>query len=75
MILDRFPRLAPVSVAAVLFACSGERPAESSMDPVLKVEAGQRFPKIVLPSLEDGRPASLAQYRGKKVLLHVFASW
>ena len=75
MILDRFPRLASVSVAAVLLACSGDRPAESTIDPVLKVEAGQPFPEIVLPSIEDGRPASLAQYRGKKVLLHVFASW
>ncbi len=38
-------------------------------------EVGQPFPDIVLPSLEDGRPASIADFRGKKLILHVFASW
>ncbi len=38
-------------------------------------EVGQPFPDIVLPSLEDGRPTSIADYRGKKVILHIFASW
>ncbi len=36
---------------------------------------GEAFPDLVLPSLEDGRPVSLAEFRGKKVILHVFASW
>ncbi len=35
----------------------------------------QPFPNIALPSLYDGRPASIADYRGQKVLLHIFASW
>jgi hypothetical protein len=38
-------------------------------------EVGQSFPNWVLPSLEDGRPLSLAQFRGQKLLLHIFASW
>ncbi len=38
-------------------------------------EVGQPFPDIVLPSLEDGRPTSIADFRGKKLILHVFASW
>lgn len=38
-------------------------------------EVGQPFPDIVLPSLENGGPASIADFRGKKVILHVFASW
>lgn len=38
-------------------------------------EVGQPFPQIVLPSLEDGRPTSLSQFRGKKIILHIFASW
>ena len=73
-----FPRIAHFAAATVavgLFNCASDRPMEPPMDPVLKVEAGQLFPDIVLPSLEDGSPASLAQFRGKKVLLHVFASW
>lgn len=40
-----------------------------------RFEAGQEFPDIVLPSLEDGRPISIADFRGKRVLLHMFASW
>lgn len=38
-------------------------------------EVGQVFPEILLPSAEDGRPLSVASFRGKKTILHVFASW
>jgi len=38
-------------------------------------EVGQAFPNWVLPSLENGRPLSLAQFRGQKLILHIFASW
>ena len=41
----------------------------------VQFEVGQPFPDIVLPSLEDGRPVSIADFRGKKLILHVFASW
>jgi hypothetical protein len=71
----RFSAPALTVFAAALFACSGDRLAEPVEDPVLKVEVGQPVPDIVLPSMEDGRPASLAQFRGKKIVLHVFASW
>ncbi len=43
--------------------------------PATGFEVGQPFPAIAFPALEDGRPASLADFRGKKLLLHVFASW
>lgn len=33
------------------------------------------FPEIVLPDLNTGEPRSITEFRGKKVLLHVFASW
>ena len=39
------------------------------------LEVGERFPDLLLPRLEDGRPGSIADYRGEKLLLHVFASW
>lgn len=39
------------------------------------LEVGEPFPNIVLPSLEDGRPLSLVQFRGQKIILHIFASW
>lgn len=37
-------------------------------------EPGMRFPELDLADL-DGNPVSLTQYRGKKVVLHIFASW
>ena len=36
---------------------------------------GEPFPEIVLPSVADGSPMSLSAFRGRKVVLHVFASW
>jgi hypothetical protein len=39
------------------------------------LEAGQLFPFLVLPDVVDGRPRSLADFRGRKVLLHIWASW
>ncbi|RMG56253.1 MAG: hypothetical protein D6723_00690 [Acidobacteria bacterium] len=38
-------------------------------------EVGQPFPSITLPALRDGQPMSIAQFRGRKVILHIFASW
>jgi hypothetical protein len=37
--------------------------------------AGERYPDFTLPRIDDGRPVSLSQFRGKKVLLIEFASW
>ena len=42
---------------------------------MLAFKVGQPFPPVTLPSLADGKPLSIAQFRGQKVLLHVFASW
>jgi hypothetical protein len=38
-------------------------------------KVGEPFPNLVLPSLTDGKPLSLARFRGRKVILHIFASW
>jgi hypothetical protein len=48
--------------------------AQSSL-PESGFAVGTAFPTISLPSLEDGRPMSIADFRGKKVILHIFASW
>jgi len=37
--------------------------------------AGARLPEIVLPSIEDGRPVSTAEFLGRKLALQIFASW
>jgi hypothetical protein len=36
---------------------------------------GERHVNFTLPAIDDGRPISLEQLRGKKVLLIQFASW
>ena len=38
-------------------------------------KVGQRHPDFTLPDLATGRPVSLSDFRGKKVLLIHFASW
>jgi hypothetical protein len=40
-----------------------------------RIEIGLPFPDEKFPALADGRPTSLAQFRGKRILLLVFASW
>lgn len=39
------------------------------------VRMGEPFPAVALPSLVDGSPLSIERFRGRKVLLHQFASW
>jgi hypothetical protein len=36
---------------------------------------GERHPDFTLPTIDDRRPVSLSDFRGKKVLLIHFASW
>lgn len=41
----------------------------------VQFEAGQPFPDLVLPLLEDGRPAAISDFQGHKLVLHIWASW
>ena len=36
---------------------------------------GDVFPTIALPSAVDGKPISIADFRGRKVIVNIFASW
>ena len=36
---------------------------------------GEMFPTTGFPSLENSRPGSVADFRRKKLILHIFASW
>lgn len=38
-------------------------------------KVGEPHPDFILPSIDDGEPLQLSDYRGKKVLLMHFASW
>ncbi|MEX2302582.1 MAG: hypothetical protein WD733_16685 [Bryobacterales bacterium] len=75
MLKRHFPAPVLTVFVAALLACGGDRPSDALEDPVLRVEVGQPVPDLVLPSIADGRPTSLSQFRGKKIVLHVFASW
>ncbi|MPY89657.1 MAG: hypothetical protein GEU99_17265 [Luteitalea sp.] len=43
--------------------------------PELPFTVGKPVPTLTLPDLVDGRPRSLAEFRGKKLILQIFASW
>ena len=57
--------------ALVLAAVFWNTPAHASAD----LQEGQAFPVLVLPSLDNGKPLSIEDFRGRKIALHVFASW
>ncbi len=38
-------------------------------------EVGRPVPTLALPAADDGRQISVLDFKGKKVVLHVFASW
>ena len=65
-------RRTPAVLAAILLAALAAHRTAVAAPPI---EVGQPFPDLVLPALDDGRPLSIADFRGKKVLLLVFASW
>ena len=63
-------------LALALAACgmmlgSTGRASASSYAP----KVGEKHPDFTLPRIDDGAPVSLANFRGKKVLLIQFASW
>jgi len=57
--------------AAMAFAAFAQRDVRSPGP----FEVGRPVPSFALPDSADGRPRSLAEFRGRKVILHVFASW
>jgi hypothetical protein len=42
---------------------------------LMALEIGEPFPIVLLPSLEDGSPMSITEFRGKKLVLHIWAAW
>ncbi len=40
-----------------------------------EIKIGQPFPDLTFRSMADGSPMSIADFRGKKVILQIFASW
>ena len=50
-------------------------PSMSTPVRAVELEVGEPFPELWLPALADGAPISTNHWHGKKVILHVFASW
>lgn len=71
----RVPLLTTVPTLALALACASNEPPPGPDLPPPGFEAGQVFPDLALPALDDGRPVRLSDFRGQKVILHVFASW
>jgi hypothetical protein len=60
-----------VAVIVALFSMNQSQAQSTSYSP----KVGQPHADFILPSIEDGSPIQLSDYRGKKVLLMHFASW
>lgn len=58
-----------VAAMAILLGDAMAKPSTTGF------KVGEPFPSLVLPSLADGKPLSLARFRGQKVILQIFASW
>jgi peroxiredoxin len=39
------------------------------------LKVGEPFPVIALPAAKDDQPMSVNDFRGRKLLLHLFSSW
>jgi len=70
----RFNRAA-VLCTILVAASAMHAQAALDADDEVRVEVGLAFPSITLPLLKDGSPASIADFRGEKIIMHVFASW
>jgi len=57
----------PLAVALSLSAAAASTTSRS--------RAGAPLPELTLPSLGHGSPRSLSEFRGQKLVLHVWAWW
>jgi len=60
--------------AILLVAASSMALLPASVWGGLAIEVGEPFPVVTMPSL-DGTARSIADFRGQKTMLHIFASW
>jgi len=69
-------RVMRISLRTALFAILlASSQVATPQDASKRFKVGEPFPDLVFPSVENGQPSSIAAYRGRKVLLHIFASW
>jgi AhpC/TSA family len=61
--------------ATTLLALLGWALATPALAQGYALKVGEHHPEFTLPDIQTGKPVSLADFRGKKVLLIQFASW
>ena len=71
------PLLAALWAIALSSSPAGQtKPIWARNAPLPKgLNPGETFPTFALPSAVDGRPVSVAEFRGRKLLVNIFASW
>jgi hypothetical protein len=62
-------------LSATLLALIGSGLAAPALAGGPAAKTGQRHADFTLPDIQTGKPVSLSDFRGKKVLLIQFASW
>ena len=63
---------AMICTVAAIFMIANEAHAQVSR---YTPKVGEPHADFILPSIDDGMPLQLSDYRGKKVVLMHFASW
>lgn len=63
--------IAASGVFALMLSATSSQPVHGQYSP----EVGAPHPDFVLPRIDNREAVSLAQFRGRKVLLIHFASW
>lgn len=66
------PVAVPRASAGANVGVAAESAAQGRSSPFVE---GEVFPDLAFPALDNGAPARMSDFRGKKVMLHVFASW
>lgn len=71
----RAPFLLTLALAALTMSAPSDARAQAPGLPDTGFQIGEPFPTLALPSLDDRKPTSISDFRGQKLILHVFASW
>jgi len=58
-----------------IMSVRGAQGATAPRPDSVEFHEGEMFSTTGFPSLDRGRPGSVADFRGKKLILHIFASW
>jgi hypothetical protein len=73
--MTRASRLSGFLLAASLLTLVPAAGAAQRLELPDAFQPGKPFPAIAFPTLDDGTPSSITEFRGERLIVHVFASW